>query len=150
NNGWTQIRPGDYAAPMTDQVGIRVRFPERKVTWMAVTDYSKPHLRHCFGNDSGLGAHSDLIELPKVPLSRSEHYKVLVALERASGHRGGKFPDPVVEGGIMGGIVRGGMTKTTSGTPPRAKALIGFLGLVIVGQLIVSLAGSATAPLDCA
>jgi hypothetical protein len=47
-----------------------------------------------------------VIELPKVPLNRSGHYKVLAALERADDHTGkpGVFEDPVVDGGIKGGV----------------------------------------------
>ncbi|MGH3672155.1 MAG: PstS family phosphate ABC transporter substrate-binding protein, partial [Pseudonocardiaceae bacterium] len=57
-----------------------------------------------------------------------------------------------IEGGIKGGVGSGKIqeTKSHTGTSRQALALVCFLVLVIVGQLVVSLSTNDTAPLDCA
>lgn len=153
NNGATHIDTSDYAVLDDDKVGIRVRFPGRGVAGMVVTELSDNFLRPSFGKDSGLSVRDGVIELPKVPLNRAAHYKVLVALERATGEGSGeKFGAPEIEGGIKGGVGSGRIqeTKSRTGTSKQAVALISFLVLVMAGQLVVSLTSSDAAPLDCA
>ncbi|GAA2447645.1 PstS family phosphate ABC transporter substrate-binding protein [Streptomyces macrosporus] len=156
NNGATHIDNDDYAALPDDKVGIRVRFPGRRVAGMVVTELGDDFLRPCFGEDSGLSVRDGVIELPKVPLNRSAHYKVLAALERTGEEENGaraQFAPPEVVGGIKGGVGNGGIQETRSqtGTSWRAIALICFLVLVVLGQLAVSLGeDDTTAPLDCA
>ncbi|QUH04940.1 substrate-binding domain-containing protein [Saccharopolyspora erythraea] len=150
NTGATPIDTSDYAVLDDDKVGIRVRFPGRRVAGMVVTELSDDFLRHSFGDDSGLSVRDDVIELPKVPLNRTAHYKVLAALDAAGGTPE-NFEDPKIVGGIKGGVGRGGIheTRSQTGTPRKAVALIGFLVLVILAQVAVSL-GGGSAPLDCA
>lgn|GEM_PF-3807958 len=155
NNGATHVDTHDYAVLDDDKVGIRVRFPGRRVAGMVVTELSDSFLRHSFGEDSGLSVRNGIIELPKVPLNRSAHYKVLAALERAPGSDRGReeFEDPEIVGGIKGGVGNGGIQETTShtGTPRQAIALVCFLVLVIIAQLTLSLSNrDSVAPLDCA
>lgn len=155
NNGATHVDTHDYAVLDDDKAGIRVRFPGRRVAGMVVTELSDSFLRHSFGEDSGLSVRNGIIELPKVPLNRSAHYKVLAALERAPGSDRGReeFEDPEIVGGIKGGVGNGGIQETTShtGTPRQAIALVCFLVLVIIAQLTLSLSNrDSVAPLDCA
>ena len=95
-----------------------------------------------------------MIELPKVPLNRAAHYKVLAALERAPGTTGkpGRFDDPEVVGGIKGGLGGGRILQTRSrtGASWRSFALAGFLVVVVLAQLAVTLWTRGSAPLDCA
>lgn len=153
NNGATNIDTNDYAVLDDDKVGIRVSFPGRKVTGMVVTELSHDFLSPSFGEDSGLSVRNGVIELPKVPLNRSTHYKVLAALQRdsADGSRE-PFKVPEIVGGIKGGVGSGVIqeTKSQTGTSWQTIALVGFLVLVILGQLVVSLSSNDTAPLDCA
>ncbi|GAA2404512.1 substrate-binding domain-containing protein [Streptomyces glaucosporus] len=157
NSGATHIDSGDYAALPDDKVGIRVRFPGRRVAGMVVTELSDDFLRPCFADGSGLSVRDGVIELPKVPLNRSAHYKVLAALERTGEEGSGsgpraEFDPPEVVGGIKGGVGNGGIQETRSqtGTSWRAVALICFLVLVVLGQLAVALGGDDAAALDCA
>lgn len=157
NSGATHIDIDDYAVLPDDKVGIRVRFPGRRVAGMVVTELSDDFLRPCFNDDSGLNVRDGVIELPKVPLNRSAHYKVLAALERTDGTEPdprAEFAPPEVIGGIKGGVGNGGVQETRSqtGTSWRAVALICFLVTVILGQLAFSVLGrdGAGAPLDCA
>ncbi|KAF4405166.1 substrate-binding domain-containing protein [Streptomyces lycii] len=158
NNGATHIDTDDYAVLPDDKVGIRVRFPGRRVAGLVVTELSDSFLRPCFNEDSGLSVRDGVIELPKVPLNRAAHYKVLAALERTEedgvpGDNGEAFPEPEIVGGIKGGVGNGGVQETESrtGASRQVIALIVFLVLVVLGQLAVSLADDETpAPLDCA
>jgi ABC-type phosphate transport system substrate-binding protein len=155
NNGATNIDTSDYAVLDDDKVGIRVDFPGRKVAGMVVTELSADFLNRSFGENSGLSARDGVIELPKVPLNRSAHYKVLAALESASEIADGRreqFEAPKIVGGVKGGVGSGRIqeTKSRTGTSWQAIALISFLVVVILAQLIVSLSSNDTAPLDCA
>ncbi|MGQ0779161.1 MAG: PstS family phosphate ABC transporter substrate-binding protein [Pseudonocardiales bacterium] len=155
NNGATQIDTNDYAVLEGNKVGIRVRFPGRKVAGIIVTELSDEFLRSCFDEKSGLSVQDGVIELPKVPLNRSQHYKVLAALERDPEDADGsqeQFKDPVVVGGIKGGVGTGRIqeTKAHTGTSRQAIGLVCFLVLVIIGQLAISALRTDTAPLDCA
>lgn len=155
NNGATNIDTHDYAVPDDDPVGIRVRFPGRKVVGMVVTELSHDYLRPSFSPGNGLASQDDLISLPRVPLNRGSHYKVLAALDRADGvvtGRNGEYPAPEVIGGIKGGMSGGGIQETRSrtGTPKRTIALIGFLVVLVVAQFGVFLRSSGASPLDCA
>jgi phosphate transport system substrate-binding protein len=108
NNGATYIDTSDYAVLDDDKVGIRVSFPGRKVAGMVVTELSDDFLRSSLGEDSGLSVQDGVIELPKVPLNRSAHYKVLAVLERDSMGGGREpFKAPEVVGGIKGGVGSG-------------------------------------------
>jgi ABC-type phosphate transport system substrate-binding protein len=151
NNGATNIDTHDYAVPDDDPVGIRVRFPGRRVAGMVVTELSHDYLRPSFSPGNGLAGRDDLISLPRVPLNRGSHYKVLAALE-GTGTRNGEYPPPEVIGGIKGGVSGGGIQETRSrtGTPKRAIALIGFLVVLVVAQLGVFLRSSGASPIDCA
>jgi hypothetical protein len=123
-----------------------VTFPGWKVAGMVVTELSDDFLRASFAEGSGLGVKDGTIELPKVPLNRSAHYKVLAALDRSDIHTGpaGQYSDPVVVGGIKGGVGGGRIQETRSrtGTPKRAIGLIAFLVVLVVAQLFVFLLGN--------
>lgn len=82
NSGWTLIDAGDYVVRDDDQVGIRASFPGRRVVGMVVTELSHDYLGPCFEGAAGLRTSDGLIELPRVPLNRGAHYKVLAVLER--------------------------------------------------------------------
>lgn len=133
-------------------VGVRVRFPERRVIAMAVTELSGGLGPLNFTEELGLGGqdvydqamgkvHGE-IDLPKVPLNRGAYYKVMAVLEGTANDGGGpkEFAPPEVLGGIKGGLVGGGIerTKIRTGTPRQAIALIAFLMAVVLAQLAVS------------
>ncbi|MDT0445582.1 substrate-binding domain-containing protein [Streptomyces johnsoniae] len=156
NVGATHIDESDYAVLDDDKVGIRVSFPGRRVAGMVVTELSDEFLRPSFEGGSGLHVRDGVIQLPKVPMNRAAHYKVLAALERDAGETrepGAEFKPPKVVGGIKGGVGSGRIRETRSrtGTSRQAVALVCFLVVVILAQLVTSLADDDTAaPLDCA
>jgi phosphate transport system substrate-binding protein len=156
NNGVTDIDAEDYAGPEEDKVGLRVKFPGRTVVGMVVTEFSDDYLRHFFDEGRGLGVRGDEIELPKVQLTRSTHYKVLAALDRAPGNTNGDreqvtapttgFEAPKVVGAIKRGRIQ--ETRSRTGTSRWTVALMCFLVAVILAQLFVPTGNSS--PLDCA
>lgn len=157
NNGATNIDPNDYSVLDDDKVGIRVNFPGRRVAGVVVTELSHDFLRPSFAEGLGLGVRDGVIELPKVPLNRATHYKVLAALERIPTDNGGRregeeFETPQVIGGIKGGVGSGGIqeTKNRTGPPLQAVSLVCFLMLVIIAQFTVSITRDEAAALDCA
>ncbi|SOD58571.1 phosphate ABC transporter substrate-binding protein, PhoT family [Streptomyces zhaozhouensis] len=154
NNGATHIDESDYAVLDDDRVGIRVVFPDRRVAGLVVTELSHPYLRPSFEGDSGLHVRNGVIQLPRVPMNRGTHYKVLAALEREPGATraaGAEFAPPKVIGGIKGGVGSGDIPETRSrtGTSVPAISLVCFLMVIIVTQSLLSLRDE-NAPLDCA
>ncbi|MET7767643.1 substrate-binding domain-containing protein [Nocardia sp. NPDC005366] len=151
NSGTSTIETSDYLAPVP-RVGLHLRFPQRRVVGMAVTELSDQDLADTLGPNSGIGVREDtgghigVIDLPKVPLNRGDHYKVLAILQRSEGN--GEYPAPV----LLGGIKRGRVTETRSrtGVSRVMLALIAFLVLVIVVQFVVAMVEPEPNPLDCA
>src|SRR5687768_16691852 len=121
NIGATKIDEADYAVPAGDSVGIRVRFPGRKVAGIVPTELSDPNMAAFFDpneNATGFAVGQDeadptigVAKLPKVKLNRSAHYKVLVVLERADGNGAASFADPEVHATITGGVGDGRIKK---------------------------------------
>jgi ABC-type phosphate transport system substrate-binding protein len=157
NVGATNIDEHDYAVLDDDRVGIRVSFPGRRVSGTVVTELSSDSLRPCFEGASGMRVQDGVIHLPKVPLNRGAHYKVLAALERepTAGPLGAgeEFTPPRVVGSIKGGVGTGDIKETRSrtGTTSQSMVLISFLVVLIIGQYATSvLRDDTAAPLDCA
>ncbi|MGC9497157.1 substrate-binding domain-containing protein [Streptomyces sp. WG7] len=156
NVGWTPIVEEDYVAPANDTVGIRVKFPGRRVVGMVVTECSHTVLRDFFTPGTpGFGASDGVIRLPKVKLNRRAHYKVLAVLDRVPTFTETDFPDPEVTAGIVGGV-RGGTIKRTEYYPFASRPvrwLLAVLVLVSVAQSVSTFArgeDAVAAPLDCA
>jgi len=151
NTGRTNIDEHDYAVRDDDKAGIRVSFPGRRVVGVVVTELSDENLRSSL---SGLTVRDGLVELPKVPMNRHDHYKVLAALDSPHGVKksDGPYPDPIVVGTIKGGVGDGRIIETRSrtGTPRRAMAIIAFLAVLIVTQSLLFLRSGSAIPLDCA
>ncbi|ONI78779.1 phosphate ABC transporter substrate-binding protein [Actinosynnema sp. ALI-1.44] len=159
NDGATTISSTDYRGIPEVRPGLRIKFPGRTVAGLVVTELSDPDLRKNFEEkDSGLnstdfvdgGERTGVVDLPRVPLNRNDHYKVLVVLERAAddGNGGATKPkDPVVEAGILGGRVK--ETTARTGLPRRAFAMLAFLTAVIVGLGLFTVLNEDS-PLDCA
>lgn len=165
NIGATKIDEADYAVPATDPVGIRVRFPGRKVAGVVPTELSDPNMRTFFfdpnENVSGFGLEQDdanpsisvgVIKLPKVKLNRSAHYKVLVVLERADGNGVESFADPEVHATITGGVGDGRIRRTEgrTGLPRWITVLVGSLVFVALTEPFVLGLLDQDVPLDCA
>ncbi|WP_040836897.1 substrate-binding domain-containing protein [Nocardia brevicatena] len=152
NNGATSIDAEDYAGPSNARVGLHLRFPQRRVIGMAVTELSDPGLGDCLDPASGIGVREDtdtrtgMIDLPKVPLNRADHYKILAILQRSAGS--GIYPDPQLHGLIKGGRIV--LTQSRSRVSLLMMALVAFLVLVIGAQFVVAAVEPDRLPLGCA
>ncbi|WP_436521460.1 PstS family phosphate ABC transporter substrate-binding protein [Actinoplanes sp. HUAS TT8] len=153
NNGFTYIDTHDYVALDDDRVGVRFFFPNRTVVGTVITELSNDSLRAnfrdlrtSFRHETDKHPAGGVIELPRVPMNRSAHYKVLAALERVPGITGEPGP-PILEGDIKDGRIA--ETQSRIGTPKRIIALVSFLSVLVVAQLVVFLRSNSGAPLDC-
>ncbi|WP_433593517.1 substrate-binding domain-containing protein [Nocardia sp. CA-145437] len=141
NNGLTDVDSTDYASPESDRVGMHIHFPHRRVIGMAVTELSDDAMGDSLKPDTGIGSREDaqhrvgIIDLPKVPMDRGDHYKILAILQRTAG--AGEYPPPVVRAKLKGGRVS--ETRSRIGASPKLLALIGFLVAVIAVQFVVGL-----------
>ncbi|GAB2447389.1 substrate-binding domain-containing protein [Nocardia tengchongensis] len=141
NNGLTDVDGTDYASPASDQVGLHIHFPHRRVIGMAVTELSDDALGDSLKPGTGIGSREDaqhrvgIVDLPKVPMDRGDHYKILVILQRTAG--AGEYPAPMVRAKLKGGRVS--ETRSRSGVSPKLLGLIGFLVAVIAVQFVVGL-----------
>ncbi|NUS44092.1 MAG: hypothetical protein HOQ24_10445 [Mycobacteriaceae bacterium] len=151
NDGATTVDEHDYRVLEGVPAGLCVKFPQRRVIGMAVTELSDPGLDTSLNSASGVGVREaadrscGIIDLPRVPLNRADHYKILAILERSTGS--GEYPPPQVEGRIKGGRVH--ETASRTGPTARSLALIAFLVAVIAAQLIVDTLRQDPASLDC-
>jgi phosphate transport system substrate-binding protein len=162
NIGATKIDEADYAVPAGDSVGIRVRFPGRKVAGIVPTELSDPNMAAFFDpneNATGFAVGQDeadptigVVKLPKVKLNRSAHYKVLVVLERADGNGANSFADPEVHATITGGVGDGRIKKTEgrTGLPRWVTVLVGSLVFVALTEPFALGLVDRDIPLDCA
>ncbi|WP_067827193.1 substrate-binding domain-containing protein [Nocardia inohanensis] len=152
NSGRSDIDATDYSAPEHDPVGLHIHFPDRRVIGMAVNELSDDALGDSLRPGSGIGAREDtahrvgIIDLPKVPLNRKDHYKILAILQRTGGT--GEAPPPAVRVKIKGGRVA--ETSSNTGLSRRVLALIVFLAAVVTVQFVMALHTEATsADSDC-
>ncbi|MFF5291403.1 PstS family phosphate ABC transporter substrate-binding protein [Paractinoplanes globisporus] len=151
NNGQTHIDEDDYAVLHEKKAGVTITFPDRKVVGMVVTELSDDGMRSAFEDGGGLAVQKNRILLPKVPMNRGAHYKVLAALDTDDGKRDFYAPPKVactIKGGVTGGKIQ--ETRSRMGTPKRVIALIGFLVAIVIAQLVVFTQSNNGAPLDCA
>jgi phosphate transport system substrate-binding protein len=169
NIGATKIEADDYAVPAGNPVGVRVRFPGRKVAGIVPTELSDPNMStffeapdgesgHGHENSTGFGMGQDpedssvgLVRLPKVALNRSAYYKMLVVLERNGGN-GNQFAEPQVHATISGGVRDGRIKRTESrtGLPRWVTVLLACLVFVTLTEPLVLGLVDRDIPLDCA
>lgn len=154
NNGTLAIDAEDYTmGGVGSKVGLQVFFPGREVIGLTVSEYEQGVPAANLTQEAGLGhgfqgegdEFKGFIELPKVPLERRQHYKILAVLKRV--HGSGEPKKSIVEGAIK----RGTIDETTShdGPSKRLMALSGFLVALIAVQAVLALQPDPP-PSDCA
>ncbi|GGN71394.1 phosphate-binding protein [Nocardia rhizosphaerihabitans] len=162
NSGSLRIDADDYTmdSHAGNRVGLHMTFPGREVIGLAVTELHEVP-RDNLGRDSGIAWRQEgtatpppnqspdlvgVIDLPKVPLERGHHYKILAVLNRPND--GVKTPEPTISGGIKGGRVD--RTKSNARPPWILVALSLFLLALVVIQLVVAVVQPDPPPRDCA
>ncbi|MFC9702281.1 substrate-binding domain-containing protein [Streptomyces sp. NPDC056943] len=133
-----------------DDHGLTVEFEHRRVQAVVVTAPDHPRLLSHF-SDSWVGpAEGDAaIQLPKVPLNRGAHYKLLVLLT------GGPIGDPVsVDGNIAEGHVHVNHSTTPDDKPPVfsrvARTVTVVLTVCVVALAAIIVREQTPPPIGCA
>ncbi|MFE9722334.1 substrate-binding domain-containing protein [Streptomyces sp. NPDC005794] len=150
NDGSQSIGDEDYTG-RGELNGLTVEFTDRTVRGIAVTHSSDAdHLMDHFTPAAGLRHDGSIIRLPRVPLNRNEHFKLLVLL--TGSHVGGPIK-------ITGGIRDGAVARNKAARPDEKPPLFGRAARSITVALtacVVTLAGiivvrdDSPPPMDCA
>ncbi|WP_432013520.1 substrate-binding domain-containing protein [Streptomyces cucumeris] len=150
NDGFRSIDADDYfTAPSTEHRGLTVTFPHRTVRDVAVTEPSHPDLlrhlpQHGTPESPGLICEGQEISLPRVPLNKGDHFKLLVLLTGAGTDR-----PPHVGGRIKEGRIRN--NEKFRRPSNRVLGLIGsLLALLILQPFGYQLAREEPLPRGCA
>ncbi|MFJ5848697.1 substrate-binding domain-containing protein [Streptomyces sp. NPDC092903] len=129
NDGSQSITRGDYTGPDEQLHGLVVEFTERRVRGIAVTHSpGADHLMDHFTPSAGLRESGSLIRLPRVPLNRGEHFKLLVLLT------GSRVGSPIR---VTGGIRDGEVTPNKAARPDEKPPMFGRAARFITVALTV-------------
>lgn len=152
NDGGVAVTDTDYTNRDPGRA-LTVVFAGRTVRGVAVTESDSGLLMDHFapaGDNGGIRHQGNVIHLPRVPLNRGQHFKLLVLL--TGGHVGG---DVRVTGGIRDGVVVPNKAMPVDSTPPlfsrAARWLTILLTLcvtVLAGLIVVR--DDAPPPMGCA
>ncbi|MEU1478812.1 substrate-binding domain-containing protein [Streptomyces sp. NPDC005760] len=148
NDGSQGIDRDDYTGP--ERHGLTAVFSDRTVRGVSVTQpIDTDHLMDHFTPERGFGYENNRLRIPRVPLNRGEHYKLLVLLS------GGDVGRPIrMTGGIREGEVHPNRSATPDEIPPvlspAARIFTGLLTLsVLVLATIVVARDDTPPPLGC-
>ncbi|MCW7942711.1 phosphate ABC transporter substrate-binding protein [Streptomyces hygroscopicus] len=149
NDGSQGIADNDYTG--RELHGLTAVFTDRTVRGVSVTQPSgTDHLMDHFTPAAGFGYEGNTLRIPRVPLNRGDHFKLLVLLS------GGDVGSGIrLIGGIRDGEVRPNRSTTPDDKPPlfsRASRLITVLLTVCVVTLatIVVARDDTRPPIGCA
>ncbi|MGW3566374.1 substrate-binding domain-containing protein [Streptomyces sp. NPDC000941] len=132
NDGFRSIDIDDYiTAPSTEHRGLTAIFPNRTVMDVAVTEPSHPDLLRYLpqrGTETnpGLICRDNEISLPRVPLNKGDHFKLLVLLTGA-----GTDKEPHVVGRIREGRIRNNENFRRP-----SNRVLGLIGSLVVLMLL--------------
>ncbi|MET8687345.1 substrate-binding domain-containing protein [Streptomyces sp. NPDC004732] len=149
NDGSQAVSDADYSGRALH--GLTAVFTGRTVRGLAVTAPSgDDHLMEHFTPAAGLRYEGSTLHIPRVPLNRGQHYKLLVLL--TGGPVGG---DVTLSGGIQAGDVQPNRSTTLDGKPPLlsrpAQLLTVLLTLSVVTLAsIIVLREDDPPPIECA
>jgi ABC-type phosphate transport system substrate-binding protein len=138
NDGWQSIADNDYTG--RELHGLTAVFTDRTVRGVSVTQPSgTDHLTEHFTPAAGFGFEGNTLRIPRVPLNRGEHFKLLVLLS------GGDVGRPIrLTGGIRDGEVHPNHSASPDDKPPlfgRAARTITILltaSVVTLAALVVA------------
>ncbi|MFJ3667673.1 PstS family phosphate ABC transporter substrate-binding protein [Streptomyces sp. NPDC090106] len=148
NDGSQGVDRDDYTSPTTH--GLTAVFTDRTIMGVSVTQPSdRDHLMDHFTPERGFGYEDNRLRIPRVPLNRGDHYKLLVLL---SGGAVGR--DVRLMGGLREGVVHPNRSATPDETPPLlsgpARIFTALLTLSVVVLAGIILAGDdSRPPLGC-
>ncbi|MFJ3308547.1 substrate-binding domain-containing protein [Streptomyces sp. NPDC086549] len=148
NDGSQGIDRDDYTSP--ERHGLTAVFTDRTVRGVSVTQPTDTdHLMDHFTPDRGFGYEGNTLRIPRVPLNKGDHFKLLVLLS------GGDVGREIrIVGGIREGEVHPNRSATPDDKPPlfsRASRMITIMLTVCVVTLaaIVVLRDDTPPPIGC-
>ncbi|PBC62444.1 phosphate ABC transporter substrate-binding protein [Streptomyces sp. Tue6028] len=148
NDGSQSIAGDDYTS--RERHGLTAVFTDRTIRGVSVTQPpGTDHLMDHFTPAAGLSYEDGVLRIPRVPLNRGEHFKLLVLLSGGDVGRGIRLI-----GGLRDGEVSPNRSTTPDDQPPlfsRAARLITVLLTVCVVTLalIVVLRDDSPPPIGC-
>ncbi|MFR9798596.1 substrate-binding domain-containing protein [Streptomyces sp. MS06] len=149
NDGWLGVARDDYTGP--ERHGLTAVFTGRTVRGVSVTQPTDTdHLMDHFTAERGFGFEANRLRVPRVPLNRGEHFKLLVLLS------GGDVGNEVrLIGGLSEGEVHPNRSTTLDDRAPLFSRPARTIG-VLLAVCVVALAALVVAhddtppPLGCA
>ncbi|MFF4571519.1 substrate-binding domain-containing protein [Streptomyces sp. NPDC001410] len=148
NDGSQGIDRDDYTSP--ERHGLTAVFTDRTVRGVSVTQPTDTdHLMDHFTAERGFGYEGNTLRIPRVPLNRGDHFKLLVLLS------GGDVGREIrIVGGIRDGEVHPNRSATPDDKPPlfsRASRMITLMLTVCVVTLaaIVVARDDTPPPIGC-
>jgi phosphate transport system substrate-binding protein len=149
NDGSQGIDRDDYTGP--ERHGLTAVFTDRTIRGVSVTQPTETdHLMDHFTAERGFGYEGNRLRIPRVPLNRGDHFKLLVLLS------GGDVGREIrLTGGIREGEVHPNRSATPDDKPPlfsRAARLISItltLSAVALAGIVVARDDNPP-PMDCA
>nr|WP_157166522.1 substrate-binding domain-containing protein [Streptomyces typhae] len=149
NDGSQFVSDTDYTGRALH--GLTAVFTDRTVRGLAVTAQAgADHLMEHFTPAAGLRYEGATVFIPRVPLDRGQHFKLLVLLTG-----GAVGSEVIVSGGLQAGAVQPNRSTTPDDKPPLfsrpAKVLTALLtvGVVTLASLILADVDDST-PIECA
>ncbi|MBX7552982.1 substrate-binding domain-containing protein [Streptomyces sp. NPDC004232] len=149
NDGSLGIDRDDYTSP--ELHGLNAVFTDRIVRGVSVTQATeRDHLMDHFTAERGFGYEGSTLRIPRVPLNKGDHFKLLVLLTG-----GGVGRDIRIHGGIKEGEVHPNRSATPDEKPPVFSRATRFI-TVMLTLSVVTLAGIVVArdgtppPIGCA
>ncbi|POX60609.1 phosphate ABC transporter substrate-binding protein [Streptomyces sp. Ru62] len=148
NDGSQGIDRDDYTSP--ERHGLTAVFTDRTIRGVSVTQPTDTdHLMDHFTAERGFGYEGNTLRIPRVPLNRGDHFKLLVLLSGGDVGRGIRLI-----GGIREGEVHPNRSATPDDKPPlfsRASRLITIMLTVCVMTLagIVVARDDSPPPVGC-
>lgn len=149
NDGSQSIADNDYTG--RELHGLTAVFSGRVIRGVSVTQPpGTDHLMDHFTPSAGFGYRDGVLRIPRVPLNRGDHFKLLVLLA------GGDVDSPIrLIGGILDGEVHPNRSATPDEKPPlfsRAARLITVLLTLCVIALaaIIVVRDDTPPPIECA
>ncbi|MFD5696584.1 substrate-binding domain-containing protein [Streptomyces lasiicapitis] len=149
NDGSQSISDADYTGRALH--GLTAVFTDRTVRGLAVTaQVGADHLMEHFTPSAGLRYDGSTVHIPRVPLNRGQHYKLLVLLTGGS-----VGSEVIVSGGLQAGEVQPNRSTTPDDKPPLfsrpAKVLTALLtASVVTLATMILLTDEDRTPIECA
>ncbi|MEU5775292.1 substrate-binding domain-containing protein [Streptomyces venezuelae] len=150
NDGSQAVTDADYSGRALH--GLTAVFTGRTVRGLAVTAPSgDDHLMEHFTAAAGLRYEGSTLHVPRVPLNRGQHYKLLVLL--TGGPVGGEV---TLSGGIQAGDVQPNRSTTLDDKPPllsrpaQLLTVLLTLSVVTLASIIVLREDDPPPPIECA